>query len=75
MIIAIIVIIIVTILLLVIIIINNNNDKNNNENKNKNQVIRFKKCFLRLCLNVFKSSVSSMSLGFDERPKWTTNER
>ena len=39
--------------LLLIILINNNN----NGNVIKNQVIWLKKCFLRLCLKVFKLSV------------------
>ena len=64
MIMAITVVIIVTLLLLIILI---NNDINNNGNVNKNQVIWLKKCFLRLCLKVFKFSV--MSLGSDSRMK------
>ena len=55
MIIAIIVVIIIITLLLLIILINNN--INNNGNVSKNQVIWLKKCFLRLCLKVFKLSV------------------
>ena len=51
MIIAITVVTIIIILLLLIII---NNTINNNGNISKNQVIWLKKCFLRLCLNVFK---------------------
>ena len=47
------VIIIIILLLLIIVIINNNNDGN----VNKKQVIWLKKCFLRLCLKVFKLSV------------------
>ena len=54
MIIAIIVVLMIIILLLVIIMIMINN---NNNNANKNQVIWLKKCFLRLCLKVFKLSV------------------
>ena len=46
------VIIIIILLLLLINIINNN--INNNGNVSKNQVIWLKKCFLRLCLKVFK---------------------
>ena len=55
MIIAITVVIIIITLLLLIILINNN--INNNGNVSKNQVIWLKKCFLRLCLKVFKLSV------------------
>ena len=51
MIIAITVVTIIIILLLLIII---NNTINNNGNISKNQVIWLKKCFLRLCLKVFK---------------------
>ena len=51
MIIAITVVIIITLLLLIILI---NNNINNNGNVSKNQVIWLKKCFLRLCLKVFK---------------------
>ena len=54
MIIAIIVVIIIIILLILIIIIINDNI-NNNGNISKNQVIWLKKCFLRLCLKVFKN--------------------
>ena len=43
---------IIVILLLLIMFINN--DINNNGNVSKNQVILLKKCFLRLCLKVFK---------------------
>ena len=46
----------VIILMLVIIVMINNNI-NDNGNVNKNQVIWLKKCFLRLCLKVFKLSV------------------
>ena len=53
MIIAITVVIIITLLLLLILININNNDGN----VSKNQVIWLKKCFLRLCLKVFKLSV------------------
>ena len=49
-------VIIIIIILLVIIIITINNI-NNKDNVNKNQVIWLKKCFLRLCLKVFKLSV------------------
>ena len=55
MIIATIVVMIIITLLLLIILINNN--INNNGNVIKNQVIWLKKCFLRLCLKVFKLSV------------------
>ena len=55
MIIAITVVIIIIILLLLIIIIIDN--INNNGNVSKNQVIWLKKCFLRVCLTVFKLSV------------------
>ena len=48
-------VVIIIILLLLIILTNNNN--NNNGNVSKNQVIWLKKCFLRLCLKVFKLSV------------------
>ena len=65
MIIAITVVIIIVTLLLLIILINNN--MNNNGNVNKNQVIWLTKCFLRLCLKVFKFSL--MSLGSDSRMK------
>ena len=44
-----------TVLLLIIIIVNNN--INNNGNFSKNQFIWLSKCFLRLCLKVFKLSV------------------
>ena len=54
MIIAITVVIIIIILLILIIIIINDNI-NNNGNISKNQVIWLKKCFLRLCLKVFKN--------------------
>ena len=47
------VIIIIILLILIIIIINDN--INNNGNISKNQVIWLKKCFLRLCLKVFKN--------------------
>ena len=57
MIIAITVAVIIIILLLLIILNNNNNNNNNNGNFSKNQVIWLKKCFLRLCLKVFKLSV------------------
>ena len=33
---------------------NNNNDNSKNDNDNKNQFICWKKCFLRLCLKLFK---------------------
>ena len=59
MIIAIIVVMIIITLLLLIILINNN--INNNGNVSKNQVIWLKKCFLRLCLKVFKLSVFYVS--------------
>ena len=49
-------VVIIIILLLLIILINNDNN-NNNGNVSKNQVIWLKKCFLRLCLKVFKLSV------------------
>ena len=49
------VVIIIIILLLLIILINNN--INNIGNVSKTQVIWLKKCFLRLCLKVFKLSV------------------
>ena len=68
----IIIVIIIMILLLVIIIIiiiNNNNINNNNDNVNKNQVIRLKKCFLRLCLKVLSYRLSLMTLGFDSKTK------
>ena len=48
------VMIIITSLLLIIL---TNNNINNNGNVSKNQVIWLKKCFLRLCLKVFKLSV------------------
>ena len=54
MIIAITVVIIIIILLILIMIIINDNI-NNNGNISKNQVIWLKKCFLRLCLKVFKN--------------------
>ena len=56
MIIAILVVIIIIIILLLLIILINNNI-NNNGNVSKNQVAWLKKCFLRLCLKVFKLSV------------------
>ena len=49
-------VLIITITLLLLIILINNNI-NNNGNVSKNQVIWLKKCFLRLCLKVFKLSV------------------
>ena len=55
MIIAITVVIIIIILLILIIIIIINDNINNNGNISKNQVIWLKKCFLRLCLKVFKN--------------------
>ena len=67
MIIAIKVAIILVILLLWIIIINNN--INDNGNVSKNQVIWLKKCFLRLCLKVFKLSVFFNVSGFDSKMK------
>ena len=63
----IIIIIIIIILLLLIIIINKNN---NNDNAIKNQVIWLKKCFLRICLNVFKLLVF-----FDVSGIWFQNQR
>ena len=57
----------IIILLLSIRLINNN--INNNGNVSKYQVIWLKKCFLRLCLKVFKLSFSLMSLGFDSKTK------
>ena len=42
----------IIIILLLLLIINNNN--NNNDHVTKNQIIWLKKCFLRLCLLVFK---------------------
>ena len=53
--IAITVVIIIIILLILIIIIIINDNINNNGNISKNQVIWLKKCFLRLCLKVFKN--------------------
>ena len=47
------VMIIITLVLLIILISNNNN----NGNVIKDQFIWLKKCFLRLCLKVFKLSV------------------
>ena len=55
MIIAITVVIIIIILLILIIIIIINDNINNNGNISKNQVIWLRKCFLRLCLKVFKN--------------------
>ena len=55
MIIAITVVIIIIILLILIIIIIINDNINNNGNISKNQFIWLKKCFLRLCLKVFKN--------------------
>ena len=52
--------------LLLIILINN---INNNGNVIKNQVIWLKKCFLRLCLKVFKLSVF-----FNVSEIWFQNE-
>ena len=49
------VIIIIILLILIIIIIIINDNINNNGNISKNQVIWLKKCFLRLCLKVFKN--------------------
>ena len=46
-----IIIIILPVIIIIIITINNINNK---DNVNKNQVIWLKKCFLRLCLKVFK---------------------
>ena len=54
---AIVLTVIIIIILLVIIIITTINNINNKDNVNKNQVIWLKKCFLRLCLKVFKLSV------------------
>ena len=65
MIIAITVVIIITLLLLIILINNNIN----NGNVSKNQVIWLKKCFLRLCLKVFKLSVFFNVSGFDSKMK------
>ena len=59
-------VVIIIILLLLMIIINNNN---NNGNVSKNQVIWLKKCFLRLCLKVFKLSVFFNVSGFDSKMK------
>ena len=50
-----IIIIILLILIIIIIIIIINDNINNNGNISKNQVIWLKKCFLRLCLKVFKN--------------------
>ena len=58
----------VIILMLVIIVMINNNI-NDNGNVNKNQVIWLKKCFLRLCLKVFKYQFSLMPQGFDSKMK------
>ena len=67
MIIAIIAVMIIITLLLLIILINNN--IYNNGNVVKNQVIWLKKCYSRLCLKVFKSSVSFNASGI-----WFQNE-
>ena len=61
-------VVIIIILLLLIILINNDNN-NNNGNVSKNQVIWLKKCFLRLCLKVFKLSVFFNVSGFDSKMK------
>ena len=63
--IAITVVIIITLLLLLILI----NIYNNNGNVSKNQVVWLKKCFLRLCLKIFKYQFSLMPLGFDSKMK------
>ena len=65
---AIVLTVIIIIILLVIIIITINNI-NNKDNVNKNQVIWLKKCFLRLCLKVFKLSVFFNASGI-----WFQNE-
>ena len=49
-----IVITVIIIIILPVIIIITINNINNKDNVNKNQVIWLKKCFLRLCLKVFK---------------------
>ena len=66
------VIMIIILLLLIFTTFNNNiiittliNNINNNGNVSKNQVIWLKKCFLRLCLKVFKLSVFFNVLVFD----------
>ena len=66
MIIAITVVIVITLLLLIILI---NNFINNNGNVSKNQVIWLRKCFLRLCLKVFK-----LSAFFNVSGIWFQNE-
>ena len=48
------IVITVIIIILPVIIIITINNINNKDNVNKNQVIWLKKCFLRLCLKVFK---------------------
>ena len=68
MIIAIIVVMIIITLILLIILINNN--IYNNGNAIKHQVIWLRKCFLRLCLKVFKLSVF-----FNVSGIWFQNER
>ena len=51
----IIIIILLILIIIIIIIIIINDNINNNGNISKNQVIWLKKCFLRLCLKVFKN--------------------
>ena len=53
--ITVVIIIIILLILIIIIIIIINDNINNNGNISKNQVIWLKKCFLRLCLKVFKN--------------------
>ena len=55
------IVITVIIIILPVIIIITINNINNKDNVNKNQVIWLKKCFLRLCLKVFKLSVFYVS--------------
>ena len=70
MIIAITVVIIIIILLILIIIIIINDNINNNGNISKNQVIWLKKCFLRLCLKVFKIFQKTSKLQYTENKIW-----